>query len=105
VQFGWIRRTPWCWSRSTGRRRVSSICSTGLGPATLTRDAGALGLGPDRVRQLLGLLADGGVLDDASSHAALATSIRHRTPALDRLRPDLAALSVLHPGPAARPPA
>jgi len=69
------------------------------GAATLTRDAGALGLGPDRVRQLLGLLADGGVLDDASSHAELATAIRHRAPALDRLRPDLAALSVVHPGP------
>ncbi|WP_405587258.1 TOMM precursor leader peptide-binding protein [Streptomyces sp. NBC_01190] len=66
---------------------------------TLTRDAGALGLGPDRVRRLLGLLAEGGVLDDASSHASLAAAIRHRTPALDRLRPDLAALSVVHPGP------
>ncbi|MDX6356318.1 MAG: hypothetical protein QOF98_3221 [Streptomyces sp.] len=69
------------------------------GAAALTRDAGALGLGPDRVRQLLGLLADGGVLDDASSHAELATAIRHRSPVLDRLRPDLAALSVVHPGP------
>lgn len=65
----------------------------------LTRDAGALGLDPDRVRRLLGLLADGGVLDDAASHAGLAAAIRHRTPALDRLRPDLAALSVIHPGP------
>ncbi|WP_329136233.1 TOMM precursor leader peptide-binding protein [Streptomyces sp. NBC_01476] len=66
---------------------------------TLTRDARALGLGPDRVRRLLGLLAEGGVLDDAASHAGLAAAIRHRTPALDRLRPDLAALSVVHPGP------
>ncbi|MYS21120.1 bacteriocin biosynthesis cyclodehydratase domain-containing protein [Streptomyces sp. DvalAA-14] len=66
---------------------------------TLTRDAGALGLGPDRVRRLLGLLAEGGVLDDAASHATLSAALRHRTPALDRLRPDLAALSVIHPGP------
>ncbi|MFC4032550.1 TOMM precursor leader peptide-binding protein [Streptomyces polygonati] len=65
----------------------------------LTRDAGALGLGPDRVRRLLGLLAEGGVLDDATSHATLSATMRHRAPALDRLRPDLAALSVIHPGP------
>jgi bacteriocin biosynthesis cyclodehydratase domain-containing protein len=69
------------------------------GTDMLTRDAGALGLGPDRVRRLLGLLAEGGVLDDASAHAALAASVRHRTDALDRLRPDLAALSVVHRGP------
>ncbi|MFI1098359.1 ThiF family adenylyltransferase [Streptomyces sp. NPDC020917] len=67
--------------------------------ATLTRDAGALGLEPDRVRRLLALLADGGVLDDAAAHAALSSAVRHRTPLLDRLRPDLAALSVVHPGP------
>ncbi|WNI17893.1 TOMM precursor leader peptide-binding protein [Actinacidiphila sp. ITFR-21] len=69
------------------------------GAVALTRDAGALGIGPDGVRRLLGLLADGGVLDDASSHAGLAAAMRHRAPALDRLRPDLAALSVVHPGP------
>lgn len=66
---------------------------------TLTRDARALGLGPDRVRRLLGLLAEGGVLDDAAAHAALSAAVRHRTPVLDRLRPDLAALSVVHPAP------
>ncbi|WP_075016485.1 TOMM precursor leader peptide-binding protein [Actinacidiphila rubida] len=71
------------------------------GTATLTRDAAALGLPPDRVRRLLGLLADGGVLDDASGHAALSAAVRHRAPLLDRLRPDLAALSVVHPGPGA----
>ena len=71
------------------------------GPETLARDAGALGLGPERVRQLLGLLADGGVLEDASAHAWLAEVVRHRAPVLDRLRPDLAALSLLHPGPGA----
>ncbi|WP_103884396.1 ThiF family adenylyltransferase [Actinacidiphila yanglinensis] len=65
----------------------------------LTREAGALGLEPDRVRRLLVLLAEGGVLDDASAHADLSGALRHRTDMLDRLRPDLAALSVLHPGP------
>lgn len=67
--------------------------------AALTREAGALGLGPERVRRLLGLLAQGGVLDDAAAHADLSGSLRHRTEVLDRLRPDLAALSVVHPGP------
>lgn len=65
---------------------------------TLTRDAGALGLNPDQVRRLLALLAEGGVLDDAAAHGALSEAVRHRTGALDRLRPDLAALSVVHPG-------
>ncbi|WP_328469010.1 ThiF family adenylyltransferase [Streptomyces sp. NBC_00448] len=67
----------------------------------LAREAEALGLGPDRVRHLLGLLAEGGVLDDASAHSDLSGALRHRTDMLDRLRPDLAALSVVHPGPGA----
>lgn len=69
------------------------------GAALLTRDAEALGLGARQVRQLLGLLAEGGVLDDAAAHARLSEAVRHRTAALDRLRPDLAALSVVHSGP------
>ncbi|MEU6849964.1 ThiF family adenylyltransferase [Actinacidiphila alni] len=69
------------------------------GADTLARDAGALGLAPAQVRRLLGLLAEGGVLDDAAAHGALAVAVRHRAEAIDRLRPDLAALSVLHPGP------
>ncbi|WP_225846262.1 TOMM precursor leader peptide-binding protein [Streptomyces sp. HPF1205] len=71
------------------------------GGETLLRDAAALGLGPDRVRRLLGVLARGGVLDDAAAHAPLSAAVRHRTAALDRLRPDLAALSLLHPAPGA----
>ncbi|WP_443609512.1 TOMM precursor leader peptide-binding protein [Actinacidiphila acididurans] len=70
------------------------------GPA-LVREAAGLGLGPDRVRRLLGLLADGGVLEDAAAHGSLSAAVGHRTAALDRLRPDLAALSVLHPAPGA----
>ncbi|MCM2426303.1 TOMM precursor leader peptide-binding protein [Streptomyces sp. RKAG337] len=69
------------------------------GAALLTRDAEALGLGAQQVRQLLGLLAEGGVLDDAAAHARLSEAVRHRTAAIDRLRPDLAALSVVHAGP------
>jgi bacteriocin biosynthesis cyclodehydratase domain-containing protein len=41
------------------------------------------------------------VLDDASAHCDLSEALRHRTAVLDRLRPDLAALSVVHPGPGA----
>jgi bacteriocin biosynthesis cyclodehydratase domain-containing protein len=69
------------------------------GTQTLTRDAGALGVPPERVRRLLGVLAAGGVLDDAAAHGKLSRTVRHRGPALDRLRPDLAALSLVHPGP------
>lgn len=71
----------------------------GLGP--LAREAEALGLEPPQARRLLGLLAQGGVLDDAAAHAELAESmpVRYRAAALDRLRPDLAALSVIHSGP------
>ncbi|WP_202239056.1 ThiF family adenylyltransferase [Actinacidiphila reveromycinica] len=69
------------------------------GPEVLAREAESLGLGPDRVRRMLGVLAEGGVLDDASAHSDLSTVLRHRTDMLDRLRPDLAALSVVHPDP------
>ncbi len=73
------------------------------GMDALVADAAALGLGPERVRRLLGELAEGGVLDDASAHAALSASVRHRSALLDRLRPDLAALSLVHPAPGAGP--
>ena len=69
------------------------------GTQTLTRDAGALGIPPEQVRRLLGLLAEGGVLDDAAAQGTLSRAVRHRGSALDRLRPDLAALSLIHPGP------
>ncbi|MCW2874387.1 TOMM precursor leader peptide-binding protein [Actinacidiphila oryziradicis] len=69
----------------------------GLGP--LSREAEALGLEPRQAHRLLGLLAEGGVLDDAAAHSELAGAVRHRAAAMDRLRPDLAALSVVHPGP------
>ncbi|MDX3077718.1 TOMM precursor leader peptide-binding protein [Streptomyces sp. MI02-7b] len=69
----------------------------GIGP--LAREAESLGLGPRQARRLLGLLAEGGVLDDASSHAELSEAMSHRSAALDRLRPDLAALSVVHTDP------
>lgn len=69
----------------------------GLGP--LAREAESLGLRPPQARRLLGLLAEGGVLDDATAHTELSETIRHHSAALDRLRPDLAALSVVHSDP------
>ena len=59
-------------------------------------EAAALGLPQRRVDRLLGLLAEGGVLDDAESAGelgGLAESAR------ERLRPDLSSLSVVHRGP------
>lgn len=69
----------------------------------LVREAAGLGLVPDRVRRLLARLAQGGVLDDAAAYGALAAAPGRCSPALERLRPDLAALSVVHAGPGAAP--
>lgn len=69
------------------------------GQVSLTREAEALGLAPPRSRRLLAVLAEGGVLDDGAAFGELSEAWRHRTTALERLRPDLAALSVVHRGP------
>lgn len=53
----------------------------------------AMGLDAGRVDQLLERLAEAGVLDDATADRAAAAAVH------DRLRPDLASLSVLHPEP------
>ncbi len=71
------------------------------GPGLLREEAATLGLPPDRADRLLGVLADGGVLDDADSTGELAEVMRHSDAALERLRPDLASLSLLHPAPGA----
>jgi ThiF family len=71
------------------------------GTEVLRRDAAAVGLAPERVERLLGALAAGGVLEDADSVVALDGVLRRRPAVLGRLRPDLAALSVVHPEPGA----
>ncbi|MDF3289507.1 ThiF family adenylyltransferase [Streptomyces silvisoli] len=71
------------------------------GPGLLRQEAAALGLAPDRAERLLGTLAEGGVLDDADSAGRLGAVMRHQGGALERLRPDLASLSVVHPEPGA----
>ncbi|WP_372458070.1 ThiF family adenylyltransferase, partial [Streptantibioticus parmotrematis] len=70
------------------------------GPDLLRQEAAALGIGPQRVRRLLAQLRRGGVLDDADSAVELGEVIR-RPDTLERLRPDLASLSVVHPEPGA----
>jgi hypothetical protein len=67
----------------------------------LVRAAAGLGLTPDRVRRLLARLAEGGVLDDAAAYGALAAAPGLGPPELERLRPDLAALSLVHTAPGA----
>lgn len=71
------------------------------GPELLRREATTMGLAPERAERLMASLAAGGVLDDADSAAELADVIRHRDSAIERLRPDLASLSVVHPEPGA----
>jgi bacteriocin biosynthesis cyclodehydratase domain-containing protein len=76
--------------------------------AALARDAEALGVSRAQAARLLALLSAGGVLDDAAAYAAPpgAGSRSHRPPRgapPGRLRPDLAALSLVHPAPGAAP--
>ncbi len=73
------------------------------GTARLRDDAAGLGMDAERTDRLLSTLARGGVLDDADGLAPLATALRHREAAMERLRPDLASLSLLHPAPGAAP--
>ncbi|WP_404816833.1 TOMM precursor leader peptide-binding protein [Streptomyces thermolineatus] len=65
-------------------------------------EAGLLGLDPQRADRLLDLLAEHGVLDDTESLRDLVRGPgAPPAAALDRLRPDLASLSVVHPAPGA----
>lgn len=68
----------------------------------LRAEAVALGLPEGRVDALVERLARAGLLDDARGGGAGGDTLRSRGgAALERLRPDLASLSVLHPGPGA----
>ncbi|MFC8916380.1 ThiF family adenylyltransferase [Streptomyces sp. NPDC057116] len=73
----------------------------GLGP--LREEARALGLPDGRLEALLDRLAEAGLLDDAAAGAPAADALRKEDGALDRLRADLASLSVVYrePGGAA----
>ncbi|MFI0775009.1 ThiF family adenylyltransferase [Streptomyces sp. NPDC021212] len=67
----------------------------------LRQEARALGLPEERADGLLDRLTAAGLLDDTRPGGPLAPAASGPGPALDRLRPDAAALSVLHPEPGA----
>ncbi|MGW7201572.1 ThiF family adenylyltransferase [Streptomyces chryseus] len=71
----------------------------------LLREEGrVMGLPDGRVDELVARLTSAGLIDDATAGGAQADALRGRAEAFDRLRPDLAALSVVHcePGGGAR---
>ncbi|MGW7077512.1 ThiF family adenylyltransferase [Streptomyces sp. NPDC054871] len=66
----------------------------------LLRDEGKrMGLPDDHVDKLVRRLSRAGLIDDATGGGAAADALRKRTSAMDRLRPDLASLSVVTPEP------
>ncbi|MBO0517648.1 ThiF family adenylyltransferase, partial [Streptomyces beijiangensis] len=65
----------------------------------LREEARRLDLPDGHVDSLVAELAGAGVLDDPTGHSAAADALRKRGGALDRLRPDLASLSTVHPEP------
>ncbi|MFF1693917.1 ThiF family adenylyltransferase [Streptomyces sp. NPDC058257] len=66
----------------------------------LLRDEGRrMGLPDDHVDKLVRRLSRAGLLDDATGGGAAADALRKRDLAMDRLRPDLASLSVVTPEP------
>ncbi|WP_249375096.1 ThiF family adenylyltransferase [Streptomyces sp. I05A-00742] len=67
----------------------------------LRAEAAAMGLPEGRADALVERLARAGVLDDARGGGTGGIALRNRGGALERLRPDLASLSVLHPAPGA----
>ncbi|MGW8730256.1 TOMM precursor leader peptide-binding protein [Streptomyces sp. NPDC055808] len=61
--------------------------------------ARVLNLGPDQVDELVARLTAAGVVDDPAAGAPAAAAPRDRADMLERLRPDLASLSLVHPDP------
>lgn len=65
----------------------------------LRQEARAIGLPDGQVDALVKRLAAAGLLDDPTAGGPAADALRKRAGALDRLRPDLASLSVVDPEP------
>ncbi|MFF4184917.1 ThiF family adenylyltransferase [Streptomyces sp. NPDC001691] len=61
--------------------------------------ARALNLPPDQVDELVARLTAAGVVDDPTAGGQAARALRNRPDTLERLRPDLASLSLIHPDP------
>ncbi|MFI9236515.1 ThiF family adenylyltransferase [Streptomyces sp. NPDC053079] len=71
------------------------------GMPLLREEARGMGLPEGRADALVERLGEAGLLDDARGGGEGAAALRSRGGALERLRPDLASLSVLHSGPGA----
>ncbi len=69
------------------------------GMGLLREEAVRMGLPEDHADRLVERLSDAGLLDDATGGGAGADSLRERPHALDRLRSDLASLSLTAPAP------
>ncbi|MFF3685215.1 ThiF family adenylyltransferase [Streptomyces sp. NPDC002187] len=65
----------------------------------LREQARTIGLPDGQVDALVARLATAGLVDDATAGGPAADALRTRAGALERLRPDLASLSVIHPEP------
>ncbi|MVO83262.1 ThiF family adenylyltransferase [Streptomyces sp. p1417] len=65
----------------------------------LREEASRMGLPDGHVDRLLHRLTRAGLLDDATGGGPAADALRSRTEVMDRLRPDLAALSAVTPAP------
>lgn len=65
----------------------------------LREEARAMGLPDGRAEALVDRLTAAGLLDDPTAGGPAATALRGRTAVHDRLRPDIASLSVVHPEP------
>jgi hypothetical protein len=65
----------------------------------LREEARAMGLPDGRAEALVHRLTAAGLLDDPTAGGPAAAALRKRAAAHDRLRPDIAALSVIHPEP------
>lgn len=65
----------------------------------LREEARALDLSDRHVDVLVRRLAEAGLLDDPRAGGPQADVLRHRAEVMERQRPDVASLSVVHPGP------
>ncbi|MFG2649188.1 ThiF family adenylyltransferase [Streptomyces sp. NPDC048436] len=65
----------------------------------LCEEGRRMGLPDGHVDKLVGRLSSAGLIDDATGGGSAADALRKRSHAMDRLRPDLASLSVVTPGP------
>ncbi|WP_156725955.1 ThiF family adenylyltransferase [Streptomyces apocyni] len=80
----------------TATARLLHLLDGTRGLPLLREEASRMGLADGQVDQLLARLVAAGLLDDATGGGEAAQALRERGgPALDRLRPDLAALSMV----------